>query len=56
MKFRTRLAELRARIGMRITSVLPGQTGEIAAALTVGQTAGLDDNSIATSAAPASRM
>ncbi len=45
MKFRTRLAELRARIGARITSVLPGQTGELAAALTVGQTAGLDETS-----------
>ena len=46
MKVRSRLAELRARIGKRITSVLPGQTGEIAAALTVGQTAGLDDNTM----------
>jgi len=43
LKFRARLAELRARIGKRITTVLPGQTGDIAAALTVGQTAGLDD-------------
>ncbi len=46
LKFRARLAELRARIGTRITTVLPGQTGEIAAALTVGQTAGLDDTSM----------
>ncbi len=46
MKFRSRLAGLRARIGARIISVLPGQTGEIAAALTVGQTAGLDDTSM----------
>jgi len=46
MKFRARLAELRARIGTRITSTLPGQTGEIAAALTVGQTAGLDETSM----------
>ncbi len=46
LKFRARLAELRARIGKRITTVLPGQTGEIAAALTVGQTAGLDDTSM----------
>ena len=46
MKFRTRLAELRAWIGRRIIHVLPGQTGEIAAALTVGQTAGLDDTSM----------
>jgi competence protein ComEC len=46
MKFRSWLAELRARIGARITSVLPGQTGEIAAALTVGQTAGLDESSM----------
>ncbi len=46
MKVRTRLAELRARIGARITGVLPGQTGEIAAALTVGQTAGLDEKSM----------
>jgi competence protein ComEC len=46
MKPRTRLADLRAAIGERITSVLPGQTGEIAAALTVGQTAGLDEASM----------
>ncbi len=46
MKFRTRLADLRASIGERIDAVLPGQTGEIAAALTVGQTAGLDDSSM----------
>ncbi len=46
MKFRARLADLRATIGQRITAVLPGQTGEIAAALTVGQTAGLDDASM----------
>ncbi len=46
MKFRTRLAELRARIGTRITSVLPGQTGEIAASMTVGQTAGIDETSM----------
>ncbi len=46
MQLRTRLAELRARIGARIIAVLPGQTGEIAAALTVGQTAGLDDSSM----------
>jgi competence protein ComEC len=44
LKFRSRLAELRARIGARITSVLPGQTGEIAAALTVGQTAGISES------------
>ncbi len=46
LRFRARLAELRARIGTRITTVLPGQTGEIAAALTVGQTAGLDETSM----------
>jgi competence protein ComEC len=46
MKLRARLAELRTRIGARITAVLPGQTGEIAAALTVGQTAGLDESSM----------
>jgi competence protein ComEC len=46
MKLRARLGELRARIGARITAVLPGQTGEIAAALTVGQTAGLDESSM----------
>jgi competence protein ComEC len=46
MKPRTWLADLRARIGARITAVLPGQTGEIAAALTVGQTAGLDESSM----------
>ncbi len=46
MKFRAPLGRLRAWIGARITSVLPGQTGEIAAALTVGQTAGLDDTSL----------
>jgi competence protein ComEC len=46
MKFRSWLAELRAQIGARITSALPGQTGEIAAALTVGQTAGLDESSM----------
>ena len=46
MKLRARLAELRARIGTRITTMLPGQTGEIAAALTVGQTAGLDETSM----------
>jgi competence protein ComEC len=46
MKLRARLAELRARIGARITAVLPGQTGEIAAALSVGQTAGLDESSM----------
>jgi competence protein ComEC len=46
MRLRSRLAALRARIGARITSVLPGQTGEIAAALTVGQTAGLDESSM----------
>jgi competence protein ComEC len=46
MKLRTWLADLRAIIGQRITSALPGQTGEIAAALTVGQTAGLDDASM----------
>ena len=56
MKFRTRLAELRARIGARITSVLPGQTGELAAALTVGQTAGLDETSQRDLARRASRM
>ena len=39
------MPSLRARIGKRITTVLPGQTGEIAAALTVGQTAGLDETS-----------
>jgi len=43
---RTWLADLRARIGARITAALPGQTGEIAAALTVGQTAGLDEQSM----------
>ncbi|MFZ1109757.1 MAG: ComEC/Rec2 family competence protein [Rhodomicrobium sp.] len=43
---RTWLADLRATIGQRIVEVLPGQTGEIAAALTVGQTAGLDDASM----------
>jgi competence protein ComEC len=43
---RTWLAALRARIGERITATLPGQTGEIAAALTVGQTAGLDETSM----------
>jgi competence protein ComEC len=46
MKPRTWLADLRARIGARITAVLLGQTGEIAAALTVGQTAGLDERSM----------
>jgi competence protein ComEC len=46
MKLRARLAALRARIGARITAVLPGQTGEIAAALAVGQTAGLDESSM----------
>jgi competence protein ComEC len=46
MKLRAGLAELRARIGARITAMLPGQTGEIAAALTVGQTAGLDESSM----------
>ncbi len=46
MKPRTWLAGLRAKIGARITSMLPGQTGEIAAALTVGQTAGLDESSM----------
>ncbi|MGO9486672.1 MAG: ComEC/Rec2 family competence protein [Rhodomicrobium sp.] len=46
MKFRARLAELRARIGTRITTVLPGQTGEIAASMTVGQTAGIDETSM----------
>ncbi len=46
MRFRSALADLRARIGARITAVLPGQTGEIAAALTVGQVAGLDETSM----------
>ncbi len=46
MKFRTALADLRATIGERITSVLLGQTGELAAALTMGKTAGLDDSSL----------
>ncbi len=46
MKFRAPLADLRATIGQRIIAVLPGQTGEIAAALTVGQTAGLDEGSM----------
>jgi competence protein ComEC len=46
MKLRARLAAFRARIGARITAVLPGQTGEIAAAMTVGQTAGLDESSM----------
>jgi competence protein ComEC len=46
MRFRSWLAALRAKIGTRIKSVLPGQTGEIAAALTVGQTAGLDETSM----------
>lgn len=43
---RTWLADLRGRIGERIKAALPGQTGEIAAALTVGQTAGLDEQSM----------
>lgn len=46
MRVRTKLASLRAVIGARITAMLPGQTGEIAAALTVGQTAGLDESSM----------
>ncbi len=46
MKFRTALADLRATIGDRIIEVLPGQTGELAAALTMGKTAGLEDNSL----------
>jgi competence protein ComEC len=46
MKFRTALADLRTTIGDRITDVLPGQTGELAAALTMGKTAGLDDSSL----------
>ncbi|MGA7325492.1 MAG: ComEC/Rec2 family competence protein [Rhodomicrobium sp.] len=46
MRVRTKLASLRAVIGARITSMLPRQTGEIAAALTVGQTAGLDESSM----------
>ena len=46
MKPRTALADLRATIGDRITSVLPGQTGELAAALTMGKTAGLDESSL----------
>ncbi len=46
MRFRSWLAGLRARIGARITFALPGQTGEIAAALAVGQTAGLDESSM----------
>jgi competence protein ComEC len=46
MKLRTRLADLRAQIGLRITSMLPGQTGEVAAALAVGQTAGLDETAM----------
>ncbi len=45
MKFRSWLGALRARIGTRITSVLPGQTGEIAASMTVGQQAGIDETS-----------
>ncbi len=44
MKLRTMLADLRAAIGARIKAVLPGHTGDIAAALTVGQTAGLDES------------
>ncbi len=43
MEVRSWLADLRAQIGSRIISVLPGQTGEVAAALTVGQTAGLSE-------------
>ncbi|HZV22083.1 MAG TPA: ComEC/Rec2 family competence protein [Hyphomicrobiales bacterium] len=46
LNFRSRLADLRARIGERIIAVLPGQTGEVAAALTVGQTAGLDESAM----------
>lgn len=46
MRPRTWLAELRARIGARIKGTLSGQTGEIAAALTVGHTAGLDEASM----------
>ncbi len=46
MIFRTALADLRARIGDRITAVLPGQTGELAAALTMGRTGGLDETSL----------
>lgn len=46
MKFRTALAELRARIGDRIAAVLPGQTGELAAALTMGRTGGIDEASL----------
>ena len=47
MKPRTALADLRAAIGERIITVLPGQTGELAAALTMGKTAGLDESSLA---------
>jgi competence protein ComEC len=43
MTVRAWLADWRARIGNRITSTVPGQTGQVAAALTVGQTAGLDE-------------
>lgn len=43
MQVRTWLAGVRGKIGDRIREALPGKTGEIAAALTVGQTAGLDD-------------
>ncbi len=46
MKLRARLADLRATIGDRITAVLPGQTGELAAALTMGRTGAIDDNSL----------
>jgi competence protein ComEC len=46
LKLRAPLAALRAQIGSRITSILPGQTGEVAAALTVGQTAGLDEKAM----------
>jgi competence protein ComEC len=46
MKLRARLADLRATIGDRITAILPGQTGEIAAALTMGRTGGIDDSSL----------
>ena len=46
MKPRTALADLRATIGDRIIAVLPGQTGELAAALTMGKTAGLDESSL----------
>lgn len=46
MRLRSRLAALRGDIGDRITAVLPGQTGAVAAALTVGQEAGLNEEAM----------